>query len=416
MVLCVVVLHPQHLVCKDRLIMLICRRWLAFSLKGQCRSLSLSASRRIIMPAWVIDKYGDNNVLRFSKNVFLPIIHFPNEVIIKVHAAALNPIDISMRGGYGITTLALKRDFLDLSEKGKEFPLILGRDVSGEIMECGLAVNLFKPGDQVWAAIPPWKQGSLAEFVVVSANEVAHKPRSLEHVEAASIPYVAETAWSAIVNTGGLNKDNSAKKRQLTATTPMDSHESTSLGTSSNPCAPRLRAPIETNLLSLEALSVLILGGSGGVGTIAIQMLKAWGAHVTVTCSYDAKSLVRDLGADDVVDYTAEPPEKQLQSLPKFDLILDNIGGETEKWAPSLLKPWSGAKFVTLVTPFLNNADRLGAVDGMLQSGATLGCKMIKIRAVVEKVFTFAEVPKAFEKVEQGHARGKTVVTVAKHL
>lgn len=353
------------------------------------------------MPAWVIDKYGKNDVLRFTKNAALPIIHYPNEVVVKVHAAGLNPIDISMRGGYGAATMAMKRDPLNISQSGGEFPLILGRDVSGEIMECGLDVKYFKPGDQVWAAIPPWKQGSLAEFVVVSGNEVSHKPKSLRHDEAASIPYVAATAWSAIVNTGGLNKDNSAKKR------------------------------------------VLILGGSGGVGTFAIQMVKAWGAHVTVTCSQNAERLVRDLGADDVVDYTAGPVEKQLKNFEKFDLILDSIGGETEKWALDLLKPWSGAKFVTLITPFLQNTDRLGLADGMMQSAVTVGCKVVKnlrkgvhyrwgffapsgsaldevsemvdagkVCPVVEEVFSFAQVPEAFQKVEQGHARGKTVVSI----
>uniref|UniRef100_A0A673LD40 NAD(P)H oxidoreductase RTN4IP1, mitochondrial n=1 Tax=Sinocyclocheilus rhinocerous TaxID=307959 RepID=A0A673LD40_9TELE len=365
------------------------------------RLFCFSASRRSVMPAWVIDKYGKNEVLRFTKNAALPIIHYPNEVIVKVHAAGLNPIDISMRGGYGAATMAMKRDPLNMNQSGSEFPLILGRDVSGEIMECGLDVNYFKPGDQVWAAIPPWKQGSLAEFVVLSANEVSHKPKSLRHVEAASIPYVAATAWSVIVNTGGLNKDNGSKKR------------------------------------------VLILGGSGGVGTLAIQMVKAWGAHVTVTCSQNAERLVRDLGADDVVDYTAGPVEKQLQTLQKFDLILDNIGGETEKWALDLLKPWNGAKYVTLVTPFLHNTDRLGLADGMMQSGVTIGCKVLKhlrkgvhyrwgffapsgptldeisemvdagkVRPVVEEVFSFAQVPQVFQKVEQGHARGKTVVSV----
>uniref|UniRef100_A0A671M2C7 NAD(P)H oxidoreductase RTN4IP1, mitochondrial n=1 Tax=Sinocyclocheilus anshuiensis TaxID=1608454 RepID=A0A671M2C7_9TELE len=316
--------------------MLMCRRWLVCSMRAHYRSFSFSASLRNVMPAWVIDRYGKNEVLRFTKNAALPIIQYPNEVTVKVHAAGLNPIDISMRGGYGAATMAMKRDPLNMKQSGSEFPLILGRDVSGEIMECGLDVNYFKPGDQVWAAIPPWKQGSLAEFVVLSANEVSHKPKSLRHVEAASIPYVAATAWSAIVNTGGLNKDNSSKKR------------------------------------------VLVLGGSGGVGTLAIQMVKAWGVHVTVTCSQNAEQLVRDLGADDVVDYTAGPVENKLQTLQKFDLILDNIGGESEKWALDLLKPWNGAKYVTLVTPFLHNTDLLGLADGMMQSGVTIGCKVLK--------------------------------------
>ncbi|XP_026884580.2 reticulon-4-interacting protein 1 homolog, mitochondrial [Electrophorus electricus] len=376
---------------------------LSTAMHAHYRAFSTATRRHTVMHAWVIDKYGDNSVLRFTKNASFPIIDYPNEVIVKVHAAGLNPIDINMRGGYGAATLKMKRDPLNIKRTDSEFPLILGRDVSGVIMECGLDVSYFKPGDEVWAAVPPWKQGSLAEFVVLSANEVSHKPKSLSHVEAACMPYVASTAWSVLVNTGGLNKDNCAKKR------------------------------------------ILILGGSGGVGTFAIQLLKSWGAHVTVTCSQNAEHLVRGIGADDVVDYTARPVEKTLKSLENFDLILDSIGGETESWALSLLKPWCGAKYVTLVTPFLRNTDQLGLADGMMRSGVTIATKALKhltkgvhyrwgffapsgsaldeicelvdagkIRPVLQEQFAFPRVPRAFQKVEGGHARGKTVVTVAR--
>lgn len=381
----------------------VCERKLPAWLKNQSRLIRTSSRAMTVMPAWVIDKYGNNDVLRFTNNASFPVINYPNEVIVKVFAAGLNPLDVSMRGGYGSATMATKRDPLNIRQSGSEFPLILGRDVSGVIMECGLDVKYFRERDEVWAAIPPWKQGSLAEFVVLSANEISHKPKSMSHTEAAAIPYVATTAWSALVNTGGLRKDNCANKR------------------------------------------ILIIGGSGGVGTFAIQMLKAWGAHVTVTCSHNAEQFVRELGADHVVDYTAGPVEEPLSALEKFDLVLDNIGGDTERWALGLLKPWTGAKYVTLVTPFLLNTDRLGIADGMLQTAATVTTKAIKhlikgvhyrwgffapsgpaldeiremvdagqIRAVVEETFSFSQVPKAFEKVEKGHARGKTVVEISK--
>ncbi|XP_009946049.1 PREDICTED: reticulon-4-interacting protein 1, mitochondrial-like [Leptosomus discolor] len=165
------------------------------------------------MPSWVIDRYGRNDVLRFTRDMVFPIIHFPNEVIIKVHAASLNPIDLSMRSGYGATALNMKRDPLKLKSEDTEFPLTLGRDVSGVIMECGLSVSYFKPGDEVWAAIPPWKQGTLSEFVVASGNEVSFKPKCLSHTEAASLPYVGLTAWSAVNQVGGLNQSNCSGKR-----------------------------------------------------------------------------------------------------------------------------------------------------------------------------------------------------------
>lgn len=369
--------------------------------KNTSRQFCASAQRWTIMPAWVIDKYGNNDVLRYSTNAMFPIINYPNEVMVKVHSASLNPIDISMRSGYGAATLRMRRDPLNINAAGNEFPLILGRDVSGVIMECGLDVSYFKPGDEVWAAIPPWKPGSLAEFVVLSGNEVSHRPKSLSHTQAAALPYVASTAWSALVNTGGLNKDNCTGKR------------------------------------------ILIIGASGGVGTFSIQLMKAWGAHVTVTCSQNAEQLVKDLGADHMVDYKAGSVEAQLRALKPFDLILDNVGGDTEQWALSCLKPWSGAKYVTLVTPFMLNTDRLGIADGMLQSGVTIGSKALKhlcrgvhyrwalfapsgpaldevselvdsgkIRPVVEQVFSFSEVPQAFQKLGRGHARGKTVINI----
>ncbi|XP_029973123.1 NAD(P)H oxidoreductase RTN4IP1, mitochondrial isoform X2 [Salarias fasciatus] len=304
---------------------------------NQRRQLRTSSRSMTVMPAWVIDKYGSNDVLRFTRNASFPTINYPNEVIIKVFAAGLNPLDVGMRAGYGSATMSMQRDPLGMNQSGSEFPLILGRDVSGVVMECGLDVKYFRERDEVWAAIPPWKQGSLAEFVVLSANEISLKPKSLSHTEAAALPYVAATAWSALVNTGGLNKDNCTNKR------------------------------------------VLILGGSGGVGTFAIQMLKAWGAHVTVSCSLNAERFVRELGADHTVDYTAGPVEEPLRALQKFDLILDNVGGDTERWALALLKPWSGAKYVTLVTPFLQNTDRLGLADGMMKTAVTVGSKALKI-------------------------------------
>ncbi|XP_061479485.1 reticulon-4-interacting protein 1, mitochondrial isoform X2 [Rhineura floridana] len=295
----------------------------------------------------------------------------------------------------------MTRDPLHIKSTGSEFPLILGRDVSGVVMECGLNVSYFKPGDEVWAAVPPWKQGTLSEFVLASGNEISRKPQCLSHTQAASLPYVGLTTWSAMRQVGGLNQDNCSNKR------------------------------------------VLIFGASGGVGTFAIQLMKAWGAHVTAVCSQDASELVKRLRADDVVDYKSGRVEEQLKKLPLFDFILDNIGGSTEKWAPELLKKWSGATYVSLVTPFLVNVDRLGVADGMLQTGVTIGAKAVKhlckgihyrwaffapsgvyldeiadlvdagkIQPVIDDVFSFSDVPKAFQKVEEGHARGKTVVNV----
>ncbi|KAM9356039.1 reticulon-4-interacting protein 1 homolog, mitochondrial-like isoform 1-T1 [Pholidichthys leucotaenia] len=367
------------------------------------RNVSSSPSRlQSCMSAWVIDQYGTNGVLRYSEEISMPLINAASEVMIKVHAASLNPLDVAMRDGYGAKLLKLRRDPLSVMDDGSEFPLILGRDVSGVVVDCGSGVTHFAPGDEVWAAVPPWKQGSLAEYVTLTEYEVSLKPSLLSHIEAASIPYVASTALSALISGGGLCRDSSSDKR------------------------------------------VLITGGSGGVGTFALQLLKAWGAHVTVTCSQNAEGLVRGLGADEVVDYTVGDVDEQLQMMEKFDVVLDSVGGDTEQWAIGLLKPWSGAKYVTLVTPLLVNVDSMGVLDGLLQAGLTVHnkaiqnmlssgifyrwgfyapdgpaldevCRLVdagKILPVVEAQFPFTQVPQAFQKVEQGHARGKTVVRV----
>ncbi|XP_035420724.1 reticulon-4-interacting protein 1, mitochondrial isoform X2 [Cygnus atratus] len=346
--------------------------------RAPVRGFGGSPRSRSAMPSWVIDRYGRNEVLRFTREMAFPAIQFPNEVVVQVHAASLNPIDLSMRSGYGATALNMKRDPLKIKSTETEFPLTLGRDVSGVVMECGLSVSYFKPGD-----------------------EVSFKPKCLSHTEAASLPYVGLTAWSAINKVGGLNQSNCSGKR------------------------------------------VLILGASGGVGTFAVQLVKAWGAHVTAVCSHDASALMKKLGADDVIDYKSGNLEEQLKPLPLFDFILDNVGGSTEKWALNLLKKWSGATYVTLVTPFLINMDKLGVADGMLQTGVTIGSKTVKhllkgvhyrwaffmpsgpsldeiaelvdsgkIQPVIDQVFPFSEVPKAFLKLEEGHARGKTVINV----
>ncbi|KAM6915032.1 reticulon-4-interacting protein 1 homolog, mitochondrial-like [Xenentodon cancila] len=386
-------------------------RWCNTKVAGATKAVTWAGSRRICgsapglqshMPAWVIDQYGAHGALRYTEELTLPAIHLASEVLIRVRAASLNPLDVSMRGGYGATLLNLRREPLSVINTYSEFPLILGRDLSGVVVDCGSGVTHFAPGDEVWAAIPPWKQGSLAEFVTLTEYEVSHKPKSLSHIEAASIPYVANTALSALVNTGGLCKESSSKKR------------------------------------------VLIIGASGGVGTFSVQLLKAWGAHVTVTCSQNAEGLVRGLGADEVVDYTAGDVAQQLEMMEKFDVILDTVGGDTEEWATDLLKPWSGAKYVTLVSPLLLNTDSMGLLDGTCHAGFTLHNKAFqniissgvfyrwafyapdgpaldevsrlvdagKILPVVEAQFPFTQVPQAFQKLEQGHARGKTVVRV----
>ncbi|KAK7487754.1 hypothetical protein BaRGS_00021021 [Batillaria attramentaria] len=352
----------------------------------RCASTAKSPAK---MMAWQIYQYGGNEELTLSDRARAATIKAPNELLIKVHAASVNPIDVKMRGGYGQKVLNMLRAQQG-GLLGSEFPLILGRDFSGVVIETGRAV---------YGALSAYRQGSHAQFTVASDSEIAKKPQVLSHTEAASIPYVATTSWAALCTIGELSEKNAHKKR------------------------------------------VLVQGGSGGIGTFSIQLLKAWGAYVATTCSTDAVDFLRNLGADAVIDYKTTDAKKELSKLPQFDFVFDAVGGPTADDSFDLLKKWTNAKLVTIVHPFLQNTDSFGVVPGMGRAVIALGSNLMKgfsagrsyrwaiflpngkalekvgrlvqrdlIHPVVEKEFPFSELPAAFQFVEEGHNRGKTVV------
>ncbi|CAG5134352.1 unnamed protein product [Candidula unifasciata] len=224
------------------------------------------------------------------------------------------------------------------------------------------------------------------------------KPANISHVEAASLPYVIATTWAALCTIGELTESKAPSKR------------------------------------------ILILGGSGGIGTFAIQLAKAWGMHVTATCGTDAVDLVKGLGAD-VIDYKTKNVWKELSRVQKFDYILDNLGGENTDNALPFLKSWQKSQLITLLHPLLGNSDRLGVVPGLLRSAVSAGVDTLKglqsgrsvrwavfipngaamdkvrqmvengqVRPVLHQVFPFSEVPAAFKQVSEGHLRGKVVI------
>ncbi|XP_037083533.1 reticulon-4-interacting protein 1 homolog, mitochondrial-like [Pollicipes pollicipes] len=349
------------------------------------------------MAAWQIHKYGGPEELELTTSRRLPPITCPTELLIRVHAASVNPIDTAMLGGYGSRTVNVMRQLTG----ALEFPLTLGRDLSGEVVAVGGSVSQFRPGDLVWAAVGPQRQGAHAEYVTAAADSVSLKPRSLTHVEAASLPYVAATTWSALVVTGELWNEAARRGRR-----------------------------------------VLVLGASGGVGSLAVQLLKAWGCEVTATCAADAVPLVESLGADVVLDYTSPRADEHLALMQGYDLILDCSGQSSEGRLP-LLKPWTYSKYVTLSPPLLRNVDEGGLLAGSLRNAAQLvqsniashsrgssfrwaffmpnGCALRqirdlvddgKIRPVVQHEVPFEAVPSAFSQVAAGHNRGKTVIRV----
>ncbi|XP_045196700.2 reticulon-4-interacting protein 1 homolog, mitochondrial-like [Mercenaria mercenaria] len=352
------------------------------------------------MKAWQIYQYGGNEELTLSSSAKIPEIKNPKDLLIEIHAASVNPIDVRMRDGYGRTMINQMRKWFGTTSGGTEFPLTLGRDFSGVVKQTGHGVSRFKPGDEVWGALAAERPGTHAQYCVAGEKEICHKPTSLSHTEAASIPYVALTAWAALCFVGEMTEKNTPGKR------------------------------------------VLVHGGAGGIGTFAIQLMKSWGAHVITTCSTDAMPLVKHCGADDVIDYTTHNVADALANLDKVDVVLDPLGGETPSFTLDVLRSWTGAKYVSLVMPVLPAMDKLGLIGGLAQSVADLNFMAIKsfskggvnfrwaffmpnanalrkitlmvdagqIQPVIDKVFKFEDLPEAYEKVGRRKGRGKTVI------
>lgn len=356
------------------------------------------------MLAWQIHSYGDLNELKLS-NVRVPLITKPTEVLIQVQAASVNPIDIAMTRGYGATLLNLMRKAKNIGTYGGydtiEFPLTLGRDFSGIVVSKGHGVrDKLKLGDEVWGVVPVEKQGCHASYVLVDSNLVKRRPQNLSYIEAGSILYAGLTAWSALWITGGLCYK-------------------TSIGTRLN-------------------RRMLVLGGSGGVGTMAVQLLKAWNMHVIATCSSDAVNIVEKLGADVVIDYKDRNADAQIISEGPYDIILDccNQG-------PELInsKGYPYSTYITLNSPMLKNFDQLGLIAGSFKNLGDIfkynisktdkkglvkwgffapsetGLNMLhdfveygQVVPVVKQIYPFQDLPAAYERVTQGHLRGKIVI------
>lgn len=285
---------------------------------------------------------------------------------------------------------------------GDEFPLTLGRDCSGVVVDVGKGVKDVAVDDEVWTSVNAVKAGCHAEYVVCGMEELSRKPKNLTHIEAASIPYVAITNWSAAYAVAKFRPQNALGKRAL------------------------------------------IFGGSGGIGTFGVQLLNAWGANVTVTCSENAFDLMYRLGAHHAVDYKSPNILQELLKHGKYDFILNAATEAVEDLAIKVIKEKAYAKYVTLITPFLNEIDKKGALLGGLSSslelfkksrkfagaGATFrwafaqpngfALKEVaklaedgKIKPAIDEVFDYQDLPLAFKKVENGHTRGKVVVNVA---
>ncbi|MFP3547200.1 zinc-binding dehydrogenase [Rhizobium sp. SIMBA_035] len=280
-----------------------------------------------------------------------------NEVLIKVFAASVNPVDAKMREGkYPVVT-------------EKDLPYVLGRDVSGEIAATGSEVASFLVGDEVFAFLSP-EHGGYEEYVLARVDEVAVKPQSLDAVGAAAVPLAGITAWQGLFDHGGLQSGQ----------------------------------------------RVLIHGGAGGVGHFAIQFAKAKGAWVATTVSSSDRDFVTDLGADQVIDYKAEKFEEIVDPV---DLVFALIGGETQERSFSVVKP-GGALISTLQEPDKARAKKLKIRAGRYTAqpnGAQLQeiAALIdegKVKVVVASTFKLRQAAEAQSALGEKHIRGKVVLTV----
>lgn len=330
------------------------------------------------MKAFVIDRYGKKETGRIG-DVPEPDLR-DDDILIKVHAAGVNALDSKIKRGEFKLILPYR------------FPLVLGNDVAGTVVRVGARVHQFRPGDEVYARPDDDRIGTFAEFIAIKASSVALKPQNLNMVEAASLPLVALTAWQVLVETAKLQRGQ----------------------------------------------KVFIQAGSGGVGTIAIQLAKHLGAFVATTTSTANVAWVKALGADVVIDYKQQDFAAALHD---YDVVLNSLGSDELDKSLRILKPgghlvsisgpptpafatarglaWPLKQVMRLLSRSIRKkakqknveytfvfmrADgaQLREISALIESGA--------IRPVVDKVLPFKDTSEALAYSESGRAKGKVVV------
>ena len=309
------------------------------------------------MKAIVLHQYGGPEVLKYE-DAPRPEPK-EDEILIRVMAASVNPVDVAIRSGKYANYFHTK------------LPLIPGMDAAGIVEKAGDKITRSKKGDQVYAFFTLVGEGGYAEFVVAKENEVSAKPKSLTYEEAAAVPAVGSTAWQALIDTAKLEAGQ----------------------------------------------TVLIHGGSGGVGHCAIQIAKARGARVIATASTANQEFLKKLGADQAIDYTKTKFEDVVKDV---DVVLDAVGGDT------LTRSYGVVKKGGIIVSIADEPDEAVLKQGGIR-GASISAepkanvleelaKLIeakKLKLVVSKTFPLIEVAKAQEAIATRHTRGKIVLKVA---
>lgn len=288
----------------------------------------------------------------------------PGEVLVRVHAAGVNPIDWKIRKG-------LMKEALPYT-----LPMIPGWDVSGEVVAQGEGVMRFPIGEAVYARPELARDGAYAEYVAIRASEVARRPRTLDHVHAAAVPLAGLAAWQML-----------------------------------------FEAPDPFTSIGLEkGQTILIHGGAGGVGTFAIQLAKWKGARVITTASRANASFLRELGADQVIDHTDVRFEDEVRGI---DAVFDTIGGDVQERSYQVLR--DGGVLGSIVSPPSPEAARSRGIRPayvFVQPSSPLLRRLAaliddgSVVPVVSTILPLAQARKAHELSETGHTRGKIVLQV----
>ena len=306
------------------------------------------------MHAVLIRKFGGPEVVEFAE---IPVPEpRPGEVLVKVEAASLNPVDYKIRGGkYPLV-------------KDDKLPFVLGRDFSGTVVHSDDAAL---PAGTLVHGLLGIEHGSFAQYTVARADTLARVPGAIDRIVAAAVPLAGLTAWQGLIDHG------------------------------------RLQA----------GQRVLIHAGAGGVGHLAVQFAKARGATVVTTVSTDDVAFARSLGADEVIDHTQERFESRLAGI---DLVYDLVGGETQERSWAVLKKGgalvstvqepSQEKANAIDVRAMRytaepDADQLREIDALIESG--------KVRPLVTRTFAYGDAKEALRGLEQGHGSGKRVLDMA---
>jgi len=308
-----------------------------------------------------INRYGRSEVIEINQNT--PLLNLSSEkILVDVKVAGVNPIDWKIREGYMKQMISL------------QFPSTLGMDFSGIIKEVSkdISTEEYKQGDEVYgqASVTNGGTGAFAEIALTNTDNVALKPKSLNYAEAAALPLVGVSAWQALVENMELSKDQ----------------------------------------------KILIHGGAGGIGSIAIPLAKNLDAYVATTASSDDKEFVQNLGADKVIDYKSQDFEELVHD---YDAVYDTVGGQTYTKSFKVLK--KGGIIVSMLEP--PNSDLMEKFgvkaifqltqvnkDRLTQLAKWIDKNNIKIH--VDKTFSLDETAKALDYVKDVHPRGKVIIKI----